>query len=91
MDNKYVILIVILVIILLVITLILYSLITQQTYHYIFNKKYYDDIYIEDIPDLSKINNEKIVFMIPVFNSNMIKLKNRINYLTILQSLHIWA
>ncbi len=80
MDNKYVILIIVLVIIL-IIAFIIYCQVSQQTPHYIFSKKYYNDIYIENIPDLSKISNEKIIFMIPVFNSDIVKLKNRISYL----------
>lgn len=49
--------------------------------HQIFFKKYYSNIYIETVSHLDIIKNEKLVICLLIYNSDIQKIRSRINYL----------
>lgn len=52
------------------------------TPHQLISKKYYKEIYPEEIIDLSEIANEKIIFLVAAYNVDIKKLMTRIIYLS---------
>jgi len=84
-NNNYIFIFIFIIFLIIIGLIILYFCIhNNKTPHQLFFTKYYGDIYYNENIDskvLDKIKNEKILFMIPAFNCNISKLKNRIKYL----------